>query len=444
MIELKSLPKREALELVRGCELPNFKTQNMKWQQPIYRTLSKEFGRKYKIPLQLIVTCATKAKKNNCTGIIFPLNSNLYTDINKKRPSNKINYKLVRELVDLMEQKNYLTILKGYKRTNKDRMTTCLRFHDKLLNNLSKECCDKWGESRLKHHVDLEVTDSVNGTKNKKVLKNLKNIRGSKILKEEVRMVNENLQEHLITYEGNTCVVVYKRRFEDDLQSGGRWYVVGTFQIESSEGRKSILIDTECTTEQDIARIHPSILATRAGFTLPDDYDPYDITPYVQTSLGFKRLRDFIKPCFMALLYANSRHTALHEIREKLWKDEEVSKHLSAETILEALEDRNFMFKDDFYNKDNWKFCQYIDSRICTKVMVHFAKQGKVCLGYHDSWIVKSQDKEELIEVITEAWEDVLGNTYNLKIEEEFDNSCIVQEKHPACEDIPIEFYEER
>mgnify|MGYP001242605472 CR=1 FL=1 len=448
MIELKELPKKEAFTLVRGCELPTFKTQNMKWQQTIITTLVKEFGRKYRTPIQLIITGATKAKRNGSTGIMFPLNKNVYSKINENRPTSKLNYNLIRELIGLMEDANYLTILQGYRNSKEDKMTTCLRFHDKLLNNLDKECCDRWGESRLKYHVDLEVVDTDKSNATRKVLKNLKNIRNSKDFKDEVRMVNNNLQEHLITYSGETCCVVYKRRFEGDLQNGGRWYVVGTFQVEDKDDRNTIHIDSTPTVEIDIDQIHPSIAASILGIKLPEGYDPYDLTNYVHTPIEKKTLRTFIKPCFMALLYSKTRHTALHEIRKKLWKDKHVANWLDAETILEALEEHNTILSDFFYKKDNWKLFQYIDSQIATKVMVHFASKGEVCLGYHDSFIVTHHNKQELIRVMTNSWESVIGDLTNFSYSVEFDNTPTnnntFNEEHPAFQEIPIGCYEER
>ncbi|AGH31905.1 hypothetical protein VPIG_00047 [Vibrio phage PWH3a-P1] len=442
MIELKHLSNREVLALVRGCETPNFHTQNLKWQANIYRHLYKEFGIKYKTEIKLIVTGACKCVRYGMTGIVFPLDKKIYNSVNKNRQTSKISYNNVQELLHLMEEKNYLTILKGYFRSKEDSFTTCLRFHDKLLHNLNKKYCDKWGVSRLKDFNCLEVVDSSKSTDINKVMKNLQGFKGVKLIVDQIKMVNKEYEKHLITYEGETCCVIYKRRFEDDLQSGGRWYIVGTFQVESSDGRKSILIDSTPTVEIDIDRIHPSILASIAGFKLKEGYDPYDITDYIKTPLDHKVLRDFIKPCFMSLLYAKNRGTALYEIRQKLFNTPHIANWLDAETILESLEDHNHMLSDFFYKKENWKLCQYIDSQIATKLMVHFASKGEVCLNYHDSWVVTYHNKQELIEVMKDAWLKVVGNLDNFSYSIEFDNTP-EETVHPAFEEIPIEFYED-
>ena len=61
-------------------------------------------------------------------------------------------------------------------------------------------------------------------------------------IREEITIVNKEIEKHIITYMGEVCSVVYKRRFEDDLFSAGRWYVIGTFQTEGSKGRNTIRI----------------------------------------------------------------------------------------------------------------------------------------------------------------------------------------------------------
>lgn len=423
MIELKTLTEEEQHNLVRGCEVYTFKTQNLKWQRSIHNKLIEEFGSVYKIPIQLIITLACKAVKYGLDGGMIPLSNTVYSDVNKKRPTNKINIVKLRELILKMEGSGYLTFYKGYRKTETEGITSCLRFHDKLLDNLNKKYCERWGVSRFDDFLSLEVVDEGLSTKLKKVFKNLRNIRGSKEIRNEVNLVNKELAKHKITYKGRRCCVVYKRRFIEDLYQAGRWYVVGTFQIESAEGRITIMIDDKPTVEIDVDKIHPCILASIAGFVLPEDYDPYDITGYIKTPIDKRVLRDFIKPCFMSLLYSESRHTALYEIREKLKDNKHIANWLDCQTILESLEEHNSMLSDFFYRKDNWKLCQYIDSCIATKIMVHFASKGEVCLNYHDSWVVSYENKQELIDVLTQSWEKVVGNLDNFSYSVEFDNT---------------------
>lgn len=386
MILLEDLEKEDRYKLVRGCESFFITYKSPKWQSQIVTQLKDEFGKEYEIPIRVILTSSAKAKRYNLTGSQFPLDMNKYTAASKITKKN-ISCKRTKELLTLMEEAGYLTILKGYYRNKEDCMTTCLRFHDKLLNRLDKKHCDKWGMARSEGFNPIEVVDSSKSTKTKKVFHSLKKFKGVKLVRDEVELVNKCIEKHTITYQGSLCSVVYKRRFEDNLLSAGRWYVVGTFQTEDSDYRNTIEIDGEQTTEIDVQHIHPSILASLSGFKLPDNFDPYDIYSYVEVgdNISKKELRTFMKPCFMALIYSKSRHTALHEIRTALWKNKNIASWLDEETILSSLEKHNYLLKAYFYTKDNWKLCQYLDSSIATMIMTGFAKLGYACLNYHDS-----------------------------------------------------------
>ena len=420
MILLEKYPKKVRLDLVRGCE-PFFITyRSPKWQNKILSLLVEEFGRCYEIPIRTVLTSASKAKRQNLTGSQFTMDFMKFKKANTKT-NKSIDYVKTKELLGLMEDKEYLTILKGYYKNKDDNTTTCLRFNDKLLDYLDKKHCDKWGMSRLEGFKQVEVVDTANSTKNKKVFHSLKKFKGIKTIDNEVTLVNNLMLKSLITYKNVPCSVLYKRRFEDDLFNAGRWYVVGTFQIEDSNGRSTIEINNQVTTETDITHLHPSLLATRSGLKLPKDYDPYDIYDKVKVGHVSRRdLRNFMKKAFMALIYARARYTALYEIRTELWENPSIATWLDENTILETLEEHNSILKDYFYKKDNWKLCQYLDSSIATHVMVSFAKRSIVCLNYHDSWIVQKQYQPDLIEYIKEGWLLHVGNLDNFSYDIKF------------------------
>ena len=60
---------------------------------------------------------------------------------------------------------------------------------------------------------------------------------------------------------------------------------------------------------------------------------------------------------------------------------------------------------------------QCVDSSIAAKVINYFVQQNKCILCVHDSFIVKREDRQELIEVMEWAFEDRLGSKINCKID---------------------------
>lgn len=419
MINLKDLHPWERYYIVRGCE-PFFLTyKSPKWQTKVVNQLVEEFGKEYEISIRVILTAAAKARRYNDKGCMFPLNANEYSSTTPimQKTGKKISYRRTRRLLDLMESAEYFTVYKGYFLSSEDAMPSYLVFHDKLLSLLDKDLCKKYAINRTEDLQVVEIIDEELSTKTKNVFKTNSKFKGVAKITKEIKLVNKILSKAKITFDGDVCTVVYKRRFHTCIKQGGRWYVVGSFQTECADKRHTIKIDDECCTEVDFKFIHPSIYATLEGIKLDESYDPYNIKYLLETDLPEKEVRSFCKKAMMALLYSKNRGTALYEIRKSIREDDI---NLDEKDVLEALEEHNYFLSKYFYTKDNWKLAQFIDSQIATKIMLHFANKEEVCLCYHDSFIVKKCFQEELIGVMKDSWNLVLGNTDNFKYDVEF------------------------
>lgn len=417
MIELSKLSPQKRYDIVRGSQTFFLAYKSPKWQDSTVEYLEKEFGKKYNKSIKVILTCVAKALRYESYSSQFSLDRNVFAEANKITKQN-VSYNTTKELLLKLEEKDYLTLYKGYYNSSKDSMMSCLVFNDKLLNLLDKEVCKTCASSKLEGLQFVEVVDENLSTKKKKVFITNSKVKGVGDITKQVKKVNKVVEKSVITYRGEVCSVVYKRRFHNCIKQGGRWYIIGSFQTEEAEYRYTIEIDGEETTEVDFRYIHPSIFATLEGITLAEEYDPYNIKHLLNTTLSEKEVRSLCKVAMMALLYASNRGTALYEIR-RLLKDECVE-DINEKDILEALEEHNFFLHKYFYTKDNWKLAQYIDSQIATNIMMHFANKGEVCLCYHDSFIVKKAQQTELINLMKDSWKKVLGNTDNFKYKVEF------------------------
>lgn len=415
MINLEDYTYEVQNNLVRGCESFFITHRSPMWQKDIVKSLTEEFGKKYLVEVKVILTASSKAKRFNMTGCQVSLNRNNYKLINSKVNTN-INLNRLRELINLMEKKGYLTLMVGYFRNKKDKSGSFIRFHGKLLDKLDKTYCNKWGLSRSTDAPLLEIVDLEKSTVISKSYLSLKKFKGSGGIVSEMELINKVVDSTEICFNGQLCYVRYKRIFHGDLQSGGRIYSIGTFQSELSDLRHTITIDGLPTVEVDVCHIHPSIFASTLNIKLPDNYDPYDIGYLLEDHIPKKILRPFIKIAFMTLLYAKNRATALFSIKEMLNENKDkLPNWLCNKTILESLEEHNNSLSPCFYKKDQWTFAQYIDSSISIKIMLHFANKGVVCLPYHDSWRVQTRYKDELIQVLKRSWIEVMGNDDNFK-----------------------------
>lgn len=416
MIELKKLNKFERYKIVRGSQ-PFFLTyKSPKWQQHVVSMFEDQYGDLYSKSIKLILTCAAKCIRYNSKSIQFSLDRNVFAIANKIT-KQRISYDKTKELLSKLEKDGYLTVYKGYYKSSSNSLSSCLVFHEKLLNLLDKDLCKKYAVNRTEGLQFVEIVDEELSTKTKKVFKTNSKFKGVANITKEIKLVNKVLSKSKITFDGDVCTVMYKRRFHTCIKQGGRWYVIGSFQTEDSEKRHTIKIDDESCTEIDFKFIHPSIFATLEGIKLEEAYDPYDIKHLLDTDLSKKEVRDFCKIAMMALLYSKNRGTALYEIRNSI---REESIPLKEKDVLEALEEHNHFLNKYFYNKDNWKLAQFVDSQIATKIMLHFANMDEACLCYHDSFIVKKRFQNELINVMRDSWDKVLGNTDNFKYDVEF------------------------
>ena len=417
MIELKTLGYKERYDLVRGFEPFFLAYRKPNYQKKARGILVGLFGVKFDNEICTILTAAAKAKRYSTTGVQFSLSKPNYTTASKIT-GQQISYLRMKKLLEELESCGYLELYLGYYKGKDNSMKSCLKFHPKLLNLLSDNACKSQGMKRSEGLSLVEVTNSTLSTKTRKVFKTNSTIKGVGEITKQIRKANKLYEDNEITFNGDVCCVIYKRRFSDSLNFAGRWYTIGTFQTEDKTLRHTIKINDQDTTEVDFRYIHPAIFATLSGIELTEGYDPYSVSYLLNTNLPFEKVRELAKQGLMSLFYANNRGTALYEIRRNLRKEGITC--ITEKCLLEALEEHNFFLHEYFYNKDNWKLAQYIDSQIATNIMMHFANKGEVCLCYHDSFIVKKDQQVELINLMKGSWEKVLGNIDNFKYKVEF------------------------
>ena len=417
MVELKTLGYKERYNLVRGFEPFFLAYRKPNYQKKARETLVGLFGVNFDNEICTILTATAKAKRYSTTGVQFSLSKPNYTTASKITGQH-ISYLRMKKLLEGLEDHGYLELYLGYYKGKDNSMKSCLKFHPKLLNLLPDKACKSQGMKRSEGLSLVEVTNSTLSTKTRKAFKTNSTIKGVGEITKQIRKANKLYEDNEITFNGDVCCVIYKRRFEDSLNFAGRWYTIGTFQTEDKTLRRTIKIRGQDTTEVDFRYIHPAIFATLSGIDLPEEYDPYSVAYLLNTKLPFNKVRELAKQGLMSLFYANNRGTALYEIRNNLRKEGVTC--ITDKCLLEALEEHNFFLHDYFYNKENWKIAQFVDSQIATHIIMHFTDKQEVCLSYHDSFIVKRELQEELILTMEDSWMRVLGNTDNFKYKVEF------------------------
>jgi hypothetical protein len=245
------------------------------------------------------------------------------------------------------------------------------------------------------------------------------------ITDEELKELNVRLREDRDPYK--QAIDFNRKRLhrvflDRRLDRGGRFFGPW-YQNIYKEYRPKILINGAPTLEPDFSGYHPRILYAMNGLPLPED--PYRLDGYPETDA----MRKFLKTLLLTIINAKDSKNAIAGMRGQMYEEhKKASKDgrkleplgiepLTDEKYLEVMD--KLMEKhrpiENFFFKEKGSFLQYIDSRIAEVIMLVFANIGHPCLPIHDSFIVDSRGVIELMELMENTLEKVLGQKVKIK-----------------------------
>lgn len=185
---------------------------------------------------------------------------------------------------------------------------------------------------------------------------------------------------------------LYRIFSENSFERGGRFYR-GWWQNIPLAYRKYITIDGKPTVELDYSTYHISMAYALAGIEPPEN--SYYIHPRVS--------RKITKVAVNALLNAKGMINPISgydpETSGMEWKE-------FVSLILKKHEPLNKMGK---FMRGYGLTLQFYDSEIAEKIMLHFTDQDIPCLSIHDSFIVPGNKKQELEDIMKQAYRDKFG-----------------------------------
>jgi hypothetical protein len=196
---------------------------------------------------------------------------------------------------------------------------------------------------------------------------------------------------------------------------GGRLYAQSTggvtWQNLSKTERSTILIDGQETVELDYGSLHPSILYDRMGAVKPDDM--YRVSVDRRTVP-----RKLVKLMMLIMLNAKTKSGALiafrQEAKEKYPDRNSLGWINKANRIQSAVLKRHSPIREHFCTDIGIRL-QFLDSELTISILKHFYDKGVVVLPVHDSYIIQSQYRAELRQVMTEKYRDMFGGTPVIK-----------------------------
>lgn len=393
----------------------------------VHKKLLLEVPLKYSQELWIIITHVSKCIKFNTRGYYISFTDHNYQSANKYYKI-KITRLRMKELILLLEQLEYLVFYNGFYIKDVDSSLSIIEPTNKFFVLFNRDLVIQQTPNRSDELGMIEIVDTDKSNTIKRfnikegkmskfkdiVLKDTRGIRGITEIRNNLIAYNTLLQDSDITIDlgkgDEKCNVIYKRRFEDTLTKCGRYYTMSTFQTIPSEFRPNIKINNEATIELDFKNCHPRLIADLENVILDKDFDCYSIPLFVEHGLD----RNFSKSLLFPILFSGSRKDALSSVRIKL-KSKGITT-LTADDVLTAFTNHNSYMVEYFFQKELYQDLQYLDSSIATLIINYLTSKHIVVLCYHDSFIVQKKYKDELYNIMSDSYKEIISNNNSMLI----------------------------
>ena len=430
MIKIKNIPKEERVKLFHNFEYYSY----LIWRKDscmkrLHDTLINSVGVENSQELWVILTHIGKCIRYGSNGYFISLKYGHYTAANKTF-SVKLNSGRMKETLLELEQLGYINFYLGFYHKDRDGSLSAVQLNSSVISLFNNLVVKIQGVSRdTIDETCVEVVDKVNtkvikrfNPKNGKVAKmkdvkykDTRGMKGISKIKKDLQAYNKCIGNHKITVdlgngdEPSNCIV-YKRVFENDLTTCGRYYTLSTFQTLPSQYRPSIKIDGEETVELDFKNCHPRLIADVEGIILPDNFDCYDIPSLKEIGIN----RELTKQMLFPMLFSESMISAIRAINLKL-REANITNVKGKRVVDEFMKHNSFM-NEYFFSEGFYGELQFLDSSIATLIIDHFTKKDVVVLCYHDSFRVQKQYQQELYDVMKESYKAIIGSNENVLI----------------------------
>lgn len=386
---------------------------------------------------------------NNLDTLLFPSKEEHFTDIiiDGRNVSTGIGYRSTIKIRDLLIKEGIIVWTKGYKIDEDNKASGYIELTDKGREIiLSMVDLDKVNIKPLTsglilkdkdgNHIEFkrsgEAKEMLNVIKDYNDFMNTFEVSGATL--DRYSGVLE------LVYNINTNIKRVFLRGDKEFNHYGRFHYDGvSVQSIKSHERQFLQIDNKWLKEIDYKSLHPAILYAKEGYSIEDGRDLYSIDIidnvdlYIDHLAEYRELynpnyeptRNFIKTFTLILLNAKTKTKAIQAMRKKYNEDEDKRdldrKFYSIidpdyEAILNKIINHNKEIGKYFCSDAGIKLMN-LDSKIMECIIKVFLKHKKPLLCVHDSILVWEDDVEWAKEVMSEAYEEVVGSKLNCKLE---------------------------
>lgn len=441
--ELKEMREEDVYLINLRCVRSYVWFHKSKYYQDIVQEMLEQTKGKWEEAVRWWVSNSIRAKREKATGFVFSLHTATYS-----KAELKIGYRKIKAFTDFLESKGYIDIYKGFVKTWKTEkgkllpeevVPSCMIFKKRTLDMLDGV------NTRYNLWKELEESDlAIIRNRDTKEKLPTRGVTGFKDIKNEVREMNEWLENTNITYKDEPIAnVAYRRIFTDGIDKGGRLYTLGGgIQLLPQRIRhESLKIDGESVVELDYSAIHPNIayqqLMDEEGMNVYDilgeDFSPYNadlsfLKVHGKLKEEWERINDKLhnpirslaKLAILIGMNSNDMAGAAWTLGNKVKQDRNNPIHEQEfyaldikdkqySLVLEAVQKHNDLIADKFFS-DAGIYLQNIDSKIMMNIVGQMGAKGHSVLAYHDSCLVKASAEDDLREAMYSAWEQVMGD----------------------------------
>lgn len=405
----------------------------------------------YDLQAQVITYLGALTVKHGYTACKFPFAKTYYNILNNvqhRKDDNCINYDHTMTFINRLVENGYCTKIKGgaYESDNRRNHSSVLVFTEKFL-----KLFDGVYLKDVKPQIHwFELRERKDKKDDKKVVARNDEVSfsNSKIYKRAIGNLNKLCREQKITMNGYQWKPQYQAlglidsntKLEDWDRNAGMRIYGGSFQCEPSGklvvhknkgiGRQTLRINNLDTVEADFSGMHIATCYIKSGEYHDPDLDMYALqfTDFINPDHNPDELRQITKMAVNMMFNAKTDKGAKGAIQGE-YNRKKSSEYASIKSLnIQGLMDEIKRIHEaiaHYFCSDAGVKLQVIDSEIAIRVVDHFTKKGIIALPYHDSFIVEAQHRDELINVMKNAWAKVLKKTDLCKIKVELHSQGI-------------------
>lgn len=363
----------------------------------------------------------------------------------------KITYTVFNNLITWLAQNDYINLYKG-EANPIIKLGSLIEPLDKL-----KDLCLDFNYTSVDLHPDYSLVQLKDEAKNLIDYEDSEEtIYRNKVLKQYNKFLNKNqikIDNELISYP-----ITLESKFNREIGLNGRIFG-GDWMNCKSELRETITIDDKDTVELDYSNCALRLAAHLNGIDVEVDKDLYDIKET-------KHVRVFVKR--VATRSFNIKASSIQDLANKVTNSIYVDFREGASFVFaksferknnatpeETKRYRDSVEDDIKLNENNFEYLlnkygipwdkptlkaeiliicnelyklagdyllngrgmelQYMDSKICFRIIEQFLELNKPLLTIHDSFVVEKEDKELLRDIMTKSYEEVVGYKPKIK-----------------------------